>query len=627
MKTRRYSFVLLLFCIFPLSWAGGSFGAPGATNPETSPLEKVAVVDGHVVHNAGELWSHVTNWGLIGSRFSASYIFSDSPSAMWPGGSGVEYLYEASPWVGGLVLGEQRVTTGGEFLPTEALGDTIYPTAHGAPGGNRFPWPNADDDGDGLEDEEILNGLDDDGDGLIDEDYAAISDQHFVCGYNDTESALLEANPLHNPLQVKILQQSIQWSNPLAEDFIGYDFTITNTGSAPIEQVYVGMFSDFDIGPRGMPVAEDDHAGSWRGPVQAADGRWVNVELGYMYDAAAVSPVNGYAAWVLCGHTTDPTGATAPVEPHLRTFQRFSGQAAFSAGGDPTNDAERYQSLSAGLDEWDADSLNLGPDDYRVLISCGPFPSLAPGESISYQVALVLGDGLDDMIANAAEAVATYQGVDYNRDGDPANGDEFTVHWLQSEDAPVPARTGWIKGRIVPEGVELTIETNTTQQAGLTVMRRSSAGVTERRWSASEWTVAGSSASHPLFRLLDTDPVGWPRAYGLILEDADGSQPLGQVELALPGLADFQLSASPNPFNPMVNIRYSVPRAGLLVLQAFDLRGRLVRTLVDEVRDAGPGSVVWHGDDDSGRALASGVYQLRLATEGRLVEERVTLVR
>ncbi|MBU8872060.1 MAG: hypothetical protein KOO60_14425, partial [Gemmatimonadales bacterium] len=319
MNPRHYSIrlcSLFFFTVFFLSTIG-ALAAPG-TKLQPVAVEKSAVIDGHVVHDVGELWSHVTNWGLIGSAPGATTPFSDAPSAMWPGGSGNEYLWAAGLWVGGTVLGEQRVSTGGfssEFLPTEAPGDTIFATAHGAPGGNRFPWSDADDDGDGLEDEELLNGLDEDMDGLVDEDFAAIGDQHFVCGYNDFEPAILEIQPDHTPLNVKVIQQSIQWSNPLGEDFIGYDFMITNMGEVDIDQVYLGMFSDFDIGPRALPsIAEDDYAGFVSTMVQASDGSWVSVQVAYMFDGAETSTVDGYAGWVLCGHTTDPLGVTAPVE-------------------------------------------------------------------------------------------------------------------------------------------------------------------------------------------------------------------------------------------------------------------------------------------------------------------------
>ena len=99
------------------------------------------------------------------------------------------------------------------------------------------------------------------------------------------------------------------------------------------------------------------------------------------------------------------------------------------------------------------------------------------------------------------------------------------------------------------------------------------------------------------------------------------------MELDFPQAESITLSASPNPFNPRVNIHFTMPKAGLALVQIFDMRGRLVRTLLNAQHPAGEDTVIWQGDDDSGRAMASGVYQVRLATEGRLIEERVTLLR
>lgn len=597
--------------------------------------DKVAVIDGHVVHDVGQIGHNVTNWGLIGSAPSLDTPFSDAPSAMWPIWSGNEYLWAAGLWVGGVVLGEELVSTGSfqtEFLPTEAAADTIYQTLHGAPGGNRYPWPDADDDADGLEDEEILNGLDDDGDGLVDEDFAAIGDQHFVCAYNDHEVATQEAHPDHTPLNVDIVQQSIQWSNPVAEDFIGYDFTITNVGVTSIQQVHLGLFSDFDIGPRDQAfIAGDDYAGFISTMVEAANGTTVPVQVAYMYDGYDGTGgwgVDGYAGWVLCGHTTDPAGQAAPTEPGVLSFQRFSGNVAFEQGGDPTNDAERYELLSRA--EWDPDALPGQAADYRVLMSSGPFASLEPGQSLHYQVALVLGAGLDEMVANAAEAVAAYRGISYDRDGDPANGQEFTVHWLLGEDAPVAAGTGRILAQAVPGGVQLQIESNLDRSAGLAVVRRAGTGaaaLAERRWAGADLQEAGLAGSHHLYQVLDTDLGGWPRQYDLLLEQGGSSLALNQASLELPAPMAVALSASPNPFNPRVSIRFSLPEAGHVQLQVFDLRGRLVRTLMDQQHAQGTDTVLWQGDDDQGRALASGVYQLRLTAAGSLAETRVTLLR
>ncbi|MFO7608311.1 MAG: hypothetical protein R6X35_03810 [Candidatus Krumholzibacteriia bacterium] len=621
MKTRRYCFVLLFLTFFILT------GAAPTDNP--APADKVAVTDGHVIHDAGELLGHVTNWGLIGSAPSLPSTFSDAPSAMWPAWSGNEYLWAAGLWVGGRVLGETLVSTAGfpsEFLPTDAPGDTIYATAMGAPGGNRYPWPDADDDGDGQEDEEILNGLDDDGDGLVDEDFAAFGDQHFVSTYNDFEPALVEARPDHSPLYIEVVQQSIQWSSPLAEDFIAYDFTITNRGVATIEDVYLGMFSDFDIGPRGLAgLANDDYAGFVATTVQAANGTTVPVQVAYMHDGATSNQLNGYAGWVLCGHDTDPTGTSAPVEPNIGSFQRFSGNASFAQGGDPTNDLERYDLLSR--QQRDPNTLPGRQADYRILAASGPFASLAPGQSLHYQVALVLGAGLDDMIANAAEAVAAYRGIAYDRDGDPSNGAEYIAHWLLQGDVPVAAWTGRIMAEVVDGGVELLLETNLPADAALAVVRAAGPGVSERRWQRDELQPAGTNGSHSFYRLRDTDPVGWPREYRLAGAAAVGTLELDRVDLDLMRPAALQLRVGPNPFNPQVTIGFALPRDGRVLLQVFDLRGQLVRTLLDGHHAGGNDAVVWLGDDDAGRKVSSGVYRVRLKDATGLEETRVTLLK
>jgi flagellar hook assembly protein FlgD len=59
----------------------------------------------------------------------------------------------------------------------------------------------------------------------------------------------------------------------------------------------------------------------------------------------------------------------------------------------------------------------------------------------------------------------------------------------------------------------------------------------------------------------------------------------------------------------------------------FDIRGALVRTLTDEVFEAGTHSVVWNGEDDSEQAQPSGVYFAQLLSGGRQEAVKLTLVR
>ncbi|MFH1068636.1 MAG: PQQ-binding-like beta-propeller repeat protein [Candidatus Glassbacteria bacterium] len=70
----------------------------------------------------------------------------------------------------------------------------------------------------------------------------------------------------------------------------------------------------------------------------------------------------------------------------------------------------------------------------------------------------------------------------------------------------------------------------------------------------------------------------------------------------------------PNPFNPSTSISYSVPlgEKPLVTLGVFDLRGRLVRTLVDSRKESGTYTVFWDGRDERGREMSSGVYFCRM---------------
>lgn len=593
----------------------------GAMARDEAP-EKVAVVDGHVVHDVGNLWQNVTNWGQIGSTPGTSATWSDAPSAMWPAGSGNEYLWAAGLWVGGVVLGERLVTTGGsayqtEFASSDAEGDTIFPTHLAAIGGMRYPWPDADDDGDGLEDEETLNGLDDDGDGEVDEDYAGMGDQEFVATYRDNEASIQESRPDHTPLNIEVVQRSMQWSNPLGDDFVGYDFTITNIGVADIEAVYLGLFSDCDIGPLGNPVAEDDYAGSWRGSVRASNGEYVPVQVAYMYDGAD-TPIDGYVGWVLLGHSVDVSGS----EMTMRTFQRCAGQVEFARGGDPTNDDERYQLLSAREDYWDQDVLPGQQSDYRILTSSGPFPALVPEASLHYAVAIVLGVDLDAMLDNAAEAILTYRGVSYDRDGDPGNGAEFDVRWIRPDEAPVASLSGSLAGHRIGEGVELRLETNADSMEDIALVRRESRGVPERMWSSGEFTRAGR-----IYSLVDTDDVGWPRDYELVYVEGGAQLTLDKISLSMPAVTAAAVEAAPNPFNPQVNLTMRAAAADRALLRIFDVRGRCVATLHDGPFAGGERTLTWDGRDHAGRAQASGVYEVRLETESEIVQRRITLLR
>jgi hypothetical protein len=81
----------------------------------------------------------------------------------------------------------------------------------------------------------------------------------------------------------------------------------------------------------------------------------------------------------------------------------------------------------------------------------------------------------------------------------------------------------------------------------------------------------------------------------------------------------------PNPFNPQTHIVYQLSRAGQVTLTVYNVMGQAVCRLVDGSQGAGEHTVTWHGLDDAGRPVASGIYFYQLAA-GEFVETRKMLL-
>jgi len=586
----------------------------------------------NAVHDVGEVWLNVTNQGLLGSWPGSNSIYEGLPSLRFPGESGDDLLWSAGVWIGGVMLGERLVSTGQydrEIRAPEDPLDVMYATAFGAPGGNRYPYPDPDDDGDGLENEDPLNGRDDDGDGLIDEDFAAISDQDFRCEMADNTVEAQEQYPDHTPLNVAVVQRSYAWGSDPVDGFVGFEITVRNIGEVPVQAMYLGIFADFDMpaGTDGTP--EDDAAGFWYGPVSAWDGTQIPLELGYMRDGGLANPpgVDAYAGIVLLDHPVDTAGQTAPSSVHMRNFRAFTGMLPFDQGGDPTNDAERYELLSS---DWFYFGTPPGEEsDFRVLVSCGPFAELAPGQELTYAFALVVGPGLEGLKMNAAQAVRTYEGLRFDRDGDPETGPggkEFVVHWLSPQQIVVPAASGNLLARRTDQGVVLDIEAQHAAAADLVVERRKGSAGTTQTWEVASLPGVIDSELGTRATLVDTREDGSEVRYVLLHRAGGGQSVLAEAEL--PGLpADLQLTAQPNPFNPRIELSFRTSEAGPVRLEIFSPRGERIRTLVGESLPAGKHQEFWDGNDASGAAVASGVYVVRLEAPEGSQQRRITLLR
>jgi len=83
----------------------------------------------------------------------------------------------------------------------------------------------------------------------------------------------------------------------------------------------------------------------------------------------------------------------------------------------------------------------------------------------------------------------------------------------------------------------------------------------------------------------------------------------------------------PNPFNPTTIIAFDMARSGHVSVEVFNIRGQKVRVLVSDVLGAGRHSVVWNGDDATGRSVGSGVYFYRMSVPGYTSVKKMLLMK
>ncbi|MEE9554537.1 MAG: aminotransferase class I/II-fold pyridoxal phosphate-dependent enzyme [candidate division Zixibacteria bacterium] len=94
----------------------------------------------------------------------------------------------------------------------------------------------------------------------------------------------------------------------------------------------------------------------------------------------------------------------------------------------------------------------------------------------------------------------------------------------------------------------------------------------------------------------------------------------------LPSVTEL-FQAYPNPFNSSTSIRITLPQEQSTRLEVFDIRGRLVRLLVDRVLGAGEHTFIWDASNNTGSAVSSGSYFYRLTSDNDVMVRRVILLK
>jgi len=153
------------------------------------------------------------------------------------------------------------------------------------------------------------------------------------------------------------------------------------------------------------------------------------------------------------------------------------------------------------------------------------------------------------------------------------------------------------------------------------------------RQGVREWHVPYSQNGDGNFSATD-GVAGWvngePRTYSLYHRTSGADWLLlatetvaREVAVRITGLGNIQ----PNPFNPHTSVAFTVDRAQHVEIAVYDLSGRRVTLLADQVFGPGEHTTHWDGRDDAGRAAASGTYVVRFVADRRAESRKIMLVR
>ncbi|MCD4650291.1 MAG: T9SS type A sorting domain-containing protein, partial [Candidatus Cloacimonetes bacterium] len=83
----------------------------------------------------------------------------------------------------------------------------------------------------------------------------------------------------------------------------------------------------------------------------------------------------------------------------------------------------------------------------------------------------------------------------------------------------------------------------------------------------------------------------------------------------------------PNPFNPETTIRFSLAGEQSVKLNIYNIKGQLVKTLVDNNMDTGNHSVVWKGTNRFNKVVAGGIYFYQLETSAKRFTRKMLLLK
>jgi hypothetical protein len=124
----------------------------------------------------------------------------------------------------------------------------------------------------------------------------------------------------------------------------------------------------------------------------------------------------------------------------------------------------------------------------------------------------------------------------------------------------------------------------------------------------------------------DARSSGKERTYNLFMQRVNDLSPVAELPKPVP--LTFSLEQNyPNPFNPATRIRYNLQNTGRVKLVIYDILGRQVRVLQNQVMTAGSHEVIWNGKTASGIEASSGIYFYKLQVDSESRVRKMVLLK
>ena len=179
------------------------------------------------------------------------------------------------------------------------------------------------------------------------------------------------------PIPVTVSHKAFAWSTPGDDKYVMVEYSIKNTGTTTLNNVWAGIFADWDIQDYNLNKG----------------GENASLKMGYVYN-------------------TTPTGLWAGIKVLTPTpFNHYAIDNIAGLGGVNMTDGydtnEKYTTLSTARAT--AGGTGTGNDVIDV-VSTGPF-TLTAGDSVTVAFALIAGDDLDDINTSAGNAQIKYDNL------------------------------------------------------------------------------------------------------------------------------------------------------------------------------------------------------------------------